>query len=378
MGEMNWMGRTLSTATDSPPAVDDALVAAALRERFHRTMRWSLASVPGPMPSIYLILRGESDEGRIALWCLIAVASAAVQWAMYLRDDPRADWTRRANLAQFIGGCTWVLLPLIAMPREPVWQVLVAALLVAVTGWGVVFAGSIRSAYLAFVLPVGIGGTIVFALGADGDARFAAAIIGSVAIWFVPLGLLSHSVHREAATVTEQLRHQSSTDALTGIANRARVLDELDARLGARESDTPRREVVVAFLDLDGFKQVNDQFGHRAGDELLVSVARRLNAAISHDELVARLGGDEFTAIGWADAGEGERAARDLGERLVRCFDKQFLIHHTTVGIGCSAGTAIATDDVTAAALLDRADDALYSAKRRGGACVLAWCADSA
>ena len=330
------------------------------------------------MPVIYLILGPRSGYGRVGIWCLVALASAAVQWAMYLRDDPRADWTHRANFAQLLGGLTWVLLPLIAMPSDPVWQVLVAALLVALTGWGVVFAGSFRSAYLAFITPVGFGGATVFAFGADGDARFAAVVIGSVVLWFIPLGLLSHSVHREAATVTEQLRRQSTTDALTGIANRARVLDELDARLEARDAATPQREIVVAFLDLDGFKQVNDQFGHRAGDDLLVAVARRLTAATFDGELVARLGGDEFTAIGWAEPGEGELAARDLGERLLRCFGEPFRVQQTTVAIRCSAGTTTAAGEVTAGSLLDRADNALYTAKRSGGARVLAWAADSA
>ncbi|MCO1653682.1 putative bifunctional diguanylate cyclase/phosphodiesterase [Pseudonocardia humida] len=160
----------------------------------------------------------------------------------------------------------------------------------------------------------------------------------------------------------EQLRHQALHDPLTGLPNRAMFLDRL-----ARALDLARREgraVSVAFLDLDGFKAVNDALGHAAGDALLVRVAERLRGAVRRTDALARLGGDEFAVL--VEDGDPARAAAGLVEAL----RTPFALAERTVAVSTSVGVATAEpdgpDDLRAPNLLHRADVAMYAAKTAG------------
>lgn len=149
-------------------------------------------------------------------------------------------------------------------------------------------------------------------------------------------------------------------DVLTTLPNRL-ALDEYfneNARLVARNG-----LIAVHYLDLDGFKPVNDRFGHPVGDQLLQAVAARLRGAVRHGDLVARMGGDEFVVIqfGLGHASEAELLAR----RITATIEKPFVIDESVIGVGTSIGTVVshgierALDD-----LLREADDRLYEVKR--------------
>ncbi|NRF65468.1 GGDEF domain-containing protein [Aquincola sp. S2] len=175
---------------------------------------------------------------------------------------------------------------------------------------------------------------------------------------------------QRATREREALLSMAHADPLTGLANRRGLHAALDHALPRA---TPQRQVAVFLLDLDGFKAVNDQHGHEAGDELLVAVARRLQASVRSDagDLVARLGGDEFVIV--VGGLREERQAREVADHLLRCFTEPFaLAGGTPCRLGTTIGFALApADGAETALLLKRADAAMYRGKQ-GGASVVA------
>ena len=170
---------------------------------------------------------------------------------------------------------------------------------------------------------------------------------------YVRLALTRHAEH-------QRLRHLAGHDALTGVANRREFRDRLAEALAIGE-----RDLAVAFCDLDGFKVVNDTFGHIRGDSVLVDVAERLRSSLRTGDELARMGGDEFTVLlrNVVDA----PAANHVVDRLLDAMRKPFVVEDTDVELGISIGVALAGIDATADALLARADEALYAVKRAGG-----------
>jgi diguanylate cyclase (GGDEF)-like protein len=152
-------------------------------------------------------------------------------------------------------------------------------------------------------------------------------------------------------------------DALTGLPNRALLLDRLQQALAAAARSGAG--VGVLFLDLDHFKEVNDTFGHDAGDALLVGAAARLGALVRKNDTVARLGGDEFVIVisELADPGDAERVAAKVLEAFTRPLPVAGQEHRVGVSIGIALAPGDATDGAT---LLKHADTAMYQAKREG------------
>jgi diguanylate cyclase (GGDEF)-like protein/PAS domain S-box-containing protein len=161
---------------------------------------------------------------------------------------------------------------------------------------------------------------------------------------------VSHRVQLEA-----ELRHGAHHDPLTGLANRALMLEHLHAA----DAD---QEHALLLIDLDGFKAVNDSFGHGMGDLVLRRVAARLRAGVRPDDLVARLGGDEFVVL----VHGGEERALPLAHRLLDLLSEPMNLEGRPVTLGCSIGVAYLSDDRDADAVLGDADIAMYAAKGRG------------
>lgn len=127
--------------------------------------------------------------------------------------------------------------------------------------------------------------------------------------------------------------------------------------------------VAVYVLDLDGFKQINDLYGHDVGDELLIAVARRLKANVRGTDVISRLGGDEFVVMSCRL--HSEQQAREIGEKLLKAFDDPFALTQHTCRIGLTAGYALAPQDgLNAITLLKCADAAMYEGKSAGKHCV--------
>ncbi|MGB3124987.1 MAG: diguanylate cyclase [Pseudomonas sp.] len=160
----------------------------------------------------------------------------------------------------------------------------------------------------------------------------------------------------------ETLAHQASHDSLTGLPNRAFFEGRLIRAL--RSAAKVNERVAVLFLDSDRFKDINDNFGHAAGDAVLVAVAERVRAQLREDDLVARLGGDEF-AILLAPLHKLEDAQR-IADKIIASMDKPIpLPGNTQVLTSLSIGIAIYPDHgATPGTLLNAADAAMYQAKR--------------
>jgi len=161
------------------------------------------------------------------------------------------------------------------------------------------------------------------------------------------------------------LAHQALHDPLTGLANRSLLLDRL-AQAAARAGRKPA-PMAVLFLDLDRFKEVNDQLGHRAGDDLLKVVATRLVSVVRPGDTVARFGGDEFVVL--CESMPGEAQAFDLAERIADVLGRPVTISGREMSVTASIGIVLADAGFVAADdLLRDADLAMYQAKDRGRA----------
>jgi diguanylate cyclase (GGDEF)-like protein/PAS domain S-box-containing protein len=161
-----------------------------------------------------------------------------------------------------------------------------------------------------------------------------------------------------------QARHLARHDALTGLANRSEFIDILKERL--REAERIGRQVAVCYIDLDGFKAVNDKHGHQAGDRLLKEAAQRMTAAVRSGDVVARLGGDEFVAV-LCDVLNDTEVPVAL-KRLIDGLAAPIAVRDgLEVAVSASIGVALyPRHAVQADQLLAFADDAMYRAKRAG------------
>jgi diguanylate cyclase (GGDEF)-like protein len=161
----------------------------------------------------------------------------------------------------------------------------------------------------------------------------------------------------------EELEKKSNEDPLTGLPNRNWLQTCLPDTL--RKSGERNARLALLFVDLDGFKTVNDSLGHAAGDELLCSAASRLKEAVRPHDTVVRLGGDEFVAV--IENLENNADAGQIATRVMHAFRQPFSLAEGTPSVGVSTGISIFPDDATdVPTLLKNADIAMYAAKSAG------------
>lgn len=182
------------------------------------------------------------------------------------------------------------------------------------------------------------------------------------------LGRLSNAFDDMASALAEdiarrermeaQLAYQATHDSLTGLPNRQQLIDEVDQLL-MESSD----QISVLFVDLDGFKEVNDRHGHGAGDELLIRVSERLRDVLRPADFLARLGGDEFVIV---LQGLGLMESERLASRVVASLELPFIVNDVEVAISASIGVSSASEERSSEQLIKEADIAMYRAKAMG------------
>lgn len=177
-----------------------------------------------------------------------------------------------------------------------------------------------------------------------------------------PLARRLHAALGREETYRQRLRDQATTDPLTGVGNRQALQEYVERRTGAE------RGFAFCTVDLNKFKPVNDEFGHDAGDAVLLEIAGRLTSAAGVEGLVVRLGGDEFGVL-MEDVADAD-AARRLGESMVGVFAAPIRYQSYAFDVGASIGVALSCDVAgDAHAVVSASDEAMYVAKaRRRGA----------
>ena len=161
----------------------------------------------------------------------------------------------------------------------------------------------------------------------------------------------------------EKLKNLAFYDPLTGLANR-RLFEEL-CSAALRAAEREKLMQAILFIDIDGFKSINDTFGHEAGDELLISIARQLEKFLRASDSIARIGGDEFVAHLGGNTEEDD--ATRIASKLVSEITNPFTLSVGEVNVGASVGVSLyPSDGKSSEMLLRNADAAMYAAKKGG------------
>jgi diguanylate cyclase len=242
---------------------------------------------------------------------------------------------------------------------------------------GMVSRGFVRPQLCTIMVLMGAlptaAGMLALAADAEGVAQITYTVVGALFVLYAISSLetvqhLYRAMLAQLATKHE-LAGLAREDPLTGLPNRLAMRERLASDVELKHGS---REITLLLIDLDGFKAVNDKYGHPAGDRLLCEVARRLTDTLRADDLAIRIGGDEFAII---QTGRfGRKNAEALSIRLIAALAVPYEYDGISIRIGASIG--IATDDSTLAnidLLFEHADSALYRAKRHGGNAFRFW-----
>lgn len=210
-------------------------------------------------------------------------------------------------------------------------------------------------------------GTICTSPGLQLDQTWLAFTVATATLLFLGATMLILTIDVRLAQQLDEANARVAAlareDPLTGLANRRTFLEHLDAAFSGRTRGAPN--FAVLFLDLDGFKDINDTLGHAAGDALINEVAQRLKMSVRRDDLVARFGGDEFAILQRSIAGPSDAGA--LAEKLGAAIARACAIGHDEVRVTASIGIAQASEKTTSPSdLMVQADLALYRAKDEG------------
>jgi len=184
-------------------------------------------------------------------------------------------------------------------------------------------------------------------------------IIAIIVVWNRRLSIEIKTRKR----LEEKMKHMATHDELTGLANRVLLKDRLNTSISFHQRQ--KLKIGVLFIDIDGFKNINDTYGHDVGDELLVQVADKLTTCVRQSDTVVRFGGDEFVLLLMGLHKNNE--ASFVAEKVLEVMQKSFKLSAATVHIGCSIGISMFPDDgLTDTDLLKVADTLMYRVKANG------------
>lgn len=297
-------------------------------------------------------------------------------------------WERRYAAGNLASAALLALLNVAVMEWNDPLLHFVSVSLVFGFGAGIVSRTSVRPAVCVAGLLVAtvptVVGLVLHAARLNGSSLHSEMFLVEAFIVAAITGLSLQTVahlYRSAVehhTARHDMAKLARTDALTGLSNRLLLREQFQDRAAA--GVRAKNLVALHYLDLDGFKDVNDRYGHPAGDALLEQVARRLEEIVRADDVVARLGGDEFIVL---QAGIGEESeAEMLARRIIREVSKPYVIDDISMSVSVSVGIATAPKlGLELERLLGCADAALYRAKAGGKAralfCIEADAADT-
>jgi len=312
-------------------------------------------------------------------WVLLHLLNFLLRYRIvqrYLRaverdDKPFAHRLFRGYLTSLATtSLLWAAMPLgiFWLPEE--YHFLLYALIISLTFGSTMSIGPLTPVFMIYVLPMNLVmmGVLLYE---GGRVHVAAALFLPVAFFFAAraarMHLMDYTVlltrEHEATSLKEFFEHRAHHDALTGIPNRFKFFERFRHRLD--EAKKEERPLALFFLDLDRFKQINDTYGHAAGDRVLEVVGQRLQASLRKEDLPARFAGDEFVAIveGIGDREHLEQIALKIRETIA----SPIAVDGVTLSVTPSIGIARYPEDGDEMEeLLKKADEAMYRSKRAG------------
>lgn len=180
---------------------------------------------------------------------------------------------------------------------------------------------------------------------------------------FVAIALSNSNAHQSLVLANEKIAHMATHDPMTGLPNRMQIMDRLGQEL--KRCQRYKKALAVMFIDLDGFKQVNDTHGHRAGDNVLREIALRISAGVRATDAVGRLAGDEFLVIVTDDCTPSD--GLQLAEQIRTSLSDSIPYDGQELRVTCSIGLALFPEDgINPEELVNAADQAMYDAKAEG------------
>ncbi|MGX1166083.1 diguanylate cyclase (GGDEF)-like protein [Bradyrhizobium sp. USDA 372] len=356
------------------PAADEAVAGQIRAEQMSLVLGYSVGiMLANACNAIVLAIALWPSPDRIpALIWAASVAGAAIAFGLQshaARRITKPQFVSRRAMHRlvrnaFILGAAWGIVPVAFFAGASTGgQLVITCLCAGMLAGGALAFATIPIAAIAFTAPIFLG--IAICLGRNGDLAFLliaflVVVYGSVLLRSVFVNSFSF-----ARRVMRQIEAERTVrlDPLTHLPNRVAFNETLDAAL--KRLALSGEEFAVLLLDLDRFKEVNDQFGHPAGDEFLVQVANRLQRCTRAAEHVARIGGDEFALV-MANLTRPEDAL-EIAERFVAAFAEPFQIEGRQIVGATSVGIVLAPrDGNTPLDLMKNADAALYRAKKAG------------
>lgn len=356
------------------PATDDATAGHIRAEQMSIVLGYSVGiMLANACNAIVLaVALWHSPDWKLALAWAIVVAGSAI--AFGLQSHASCRITKPQFVSQramhrlvrnaFVLGTAWGIVPVAFFAHAATGgQLVITCLCSGMLAGGALAFATIPIAAIAFTTPIFIG--IAICLGRDGDPAYVlmailVAIYGTVLLRAVFVNSLAFVRRLVRQIEAERTVRQ---DLLTHLPNRFAFNETLEAAL--KRLALSGEEFAVLLLDLDRFKEVNDKFGHPAGDEFLVQVASRLQRCTRAAEHVARIGGDEFALV-MANLARPEDAL-EIAERFVAAFAEPFPIERRQIIGAISVGIVLAPrDGNTPLDIMKNADTALYRAKKAG------------
>jgi len=325
-------------------------------------------------------------------WC--GVVYAVILFRVYCLQRCKRVLARRGFsyplvykycLTLALSGLAWGSLGFLLTDVPSMTMIMVITGIQAMVMGGVVTMASCIPAFFAFSLPAMLPTMLMFSFG-DGVSNVV-MVVFSVIFYLLMIGVtyrFNHSL-RQAARISfenedligslkdayhkisvqnEELNHVAHHDALTGLPNRKLLSIRLQQAIALAKLKNNR--TAILYLDLDGFKAVNDQFGHEAGDLALIEVAQRLSKVIRGSDTLARVGGDEFVVVLSDLPTEGKAPVEMVAQKCLMVFEPEFLIQDNVCRLGTSIGLTLCREGDAIEQVLSAADKAMYQAKLLG------------
>jgi diguanylate cyclase (GGDEF)-like protein len=333
----------------------------ARRTNLLRTIGFGASSIP-------IAVVGFEEHTRAPLIAFVVLVCLAWPWiARYLAtlsSSPLRGQRRNLIIDSALGGAFAAFMQFAPVPTYSAFVIFAVN---SMAGGGV-------PGFVGALLAMGVGAAAGF--GLTGGTVFHGNTLTGATSWLPLLTiyvlLVAHLAYEMAVKLADRshrLRELGRKDPLTGLLNRQALIEELTAQL-VRPAE-PEGGVTLFYIDLDGFKLVNDSFGHPTGDALLVEMAARISITAEGQVATGRLGGDEFLVIA-SRLSDAERA--DIAERLLEQLSQPVIIEGRSIEVECSIGSSESpADGDTPAALISKADAAMYAAKRAGRNCFRAY-----